>query len=126
MTISTVGRTVAIAGEVKRPGKYQPLPSDRLEELIEVLGGGLTAAADVSRIRIDRVSGDVPRTIYVTLNQKEGGAEVLEDGDVVTVPSKVENLPVVYFEGALTPGSPTRGCGGGDARIIGHVRSRWL
>ena len=35
-------------------GKYQPLPSDRLEELIEVLGGGLTAAADVSRIRIDQ------------------------------------------------------------------------
>ena len=53
-----------------------------------------------------RVSGDVPRTIYVTLNQKEGGAEVLEDGDVVTVPSKVENLPVVYFEGALTPEAP--------------------
>jgi polysaccharide biosynthesis/export protein len=106
VTISTAERTVAIAGEVRRPGKYQLLPSDQLQELIEVIGGGLTAAADVSRIKIDRISGNTPEALYANLNQKEQNAVVLEDGDTVTVPSKVENLPVVYFEGAVTSQAP--------------------
>jgi len=106
VVISTAERTVEIAGEVKRPGKYQLLSSDQLREMIDSLGGGLTATAEISHVRIDRVSGEKANTLYVSLNQSNESPVLLEDGDVVTVPSKTENLPTVFFEGAVIPEAP--------------------
>jgi protein involved in polysaccharide export with SLBB domain len=99
-------RTVEIAGEIKRPGKYQLLPPDGIQEMIESYGGGLTTAAETSRLRIDRVSGEKARTFYVNLQNESDAAIPLEDGDLLTVPSKTATLPVVFFEGAVISETP--------------------
>jgi protein involved in polysaccharide export with SLBB domain len=113
VVLSPAERIVEVAGEVRRPGKYQLLPIEQLKEAIDFFGGGLTAAAETSRIRIDRISGEKAQTLYVDMSH-EGGSQVeLKDGDVVTIPSKTTALPVVYFEGAViaettqtTPAAP--------------------
>ena len=103
VVISGRDRTIEIAGEIKRPGKYQLLPSDQLKEMIDFYGGGLTSAAETSRVRIDRVSSEKPSTLYVNLRDETGDDFSLEDSDIVTIPSKVSTLPVVFFEGAVLP-----------------------
>jgi polysaccharide export outer membrane protein len=107
IVISTSERMVEIAGEVRRPGKYQLLTGEELRDLVESFAGGLTSNAEISRVRIDRVSGEKVRTFFV--NAKEGYAsEVpIQDGDLVTVPGKTASLPVVFFEGAVITETPT-------------------
>ncbi len=106
VVLSTAERIVEVRGEVKRPGRYQPLHSDQLTELIDSYGGGLTTSADPSRVKIERMSGDTPRTLSVDMSQPGASATVLDDGDIVTVPSKADTLPVAFFEGAVIPGAP--------------------
>ncbi len=117
VVISSSERTVEIAGEVKRPGKYQLLPTEQLKEMIESFGGGLTSAAETSRIRIDRISGEKARTLYVALGDGSGGGMKLEDGDAVTIPSKTATLPIAFFEGAVAQELPgaTAAAGAGVA-----------
>ena len=103
VVISARDRTIEIAGEIKRPGTYQLLPSDQLREMIDFYGGGLTTAAEISRVRVDRVSGEKPSTLYVNLRDETGSGFSLQDGDVVTIPSKTATLPIVFFEGAVSP-----------------------
>ena len=107
VVLSPSERTVEIAGEVKRPGRYQLLSSESFKEMIETFGGGLTTAAETSRVRVDRMSGEKPRTIYVDMKTPGDAAVSLEDGDVVTVPSKTAILPLVFFEGAVTAQTQT-------------------
>jgi polysaccharide biosynthesis/export protein len=95
-------RTVGIAGEVKRPGRYQLLASDGIREVIDSYGGGMTTSAEPSRTRIDRVSGDKASTVYVDGRGTSDPGILLEDSDLITIPSKIATLPVVYFEGAVT------------------------
>jgi protein involved in polysaccharide export with SLBB domain len=106
VVVSTAERSVEVAGEVRKPGKYQLLALEELKEMIDFFGGGLTASAMTSNIRIKRVSGEKPNTLYVDLNQEDGSSVPLEDGDVVTIPSKSDALSVVFFEGAVTPETP--------------------
>ncbi len=106
VVIAASERTVDIAGEVKRPGKYQLLPSDQLMEAIDFCGGGLTAAAETTQVRIDRISGEKAQTFYVSLSDPSGAGSSVQDGDTITVPSKNAELPLVFFEGAITGAAP--------------------
>ena len=106
VVLSPAERMVEVAGEVKRPGKYQLLASEQLKEMIDFFGGGLTAAAETTRIRIDRVSGEKAQTLYVDMSHEGGSQVALKDGDVITIPSKTTTLPVVYFEGAVITETP--------------------
>ena len=106
VVLSAAERIVEIAGEVRRPGKYQLLPSEQLKETIEFFGAGLTAAAETSRIRIDRVSGEKAQTLYANIGHGSDSPVPLEDGDIITIPSKTAALPVMYFEGAVTGQTP--------------------
>lgn len=106
VVISASERTVEIAGEVKCPGKYQLLHSDKFNELVNIFGGGLTAAAATTQVRVDRISGEKPRTLYTSFDEKTSSEYPLEDGDTVTISSKITTLPVVFFEGAVTPEMP--------------------
>lgn len=101
IVISSSERTVEVNGEVKRPGKYQLLSSDQLKEAVDFYGGGLTTAADVSRVKIDRVAGKKAQTLYVDISAEDSSA--LLDGDSVRIPSKTASLPIVFFEGAVIP-----------------------
>jgi polysaccharide biosynthesis/export protein len=106
IVVSSAERSVEIAGEVKRPGKYQLLPADQLKEMIESFGGGLTSAAETSRIRINRVFGENAQTLYVTLADGRAANMRLEDGDSIFVPSKTDSLPIAFFEGAVIQEAP--------------------
>lgn len=101
--ISRARRIVEIQGEVFRPGSYQLLSDEGLEQF-EFFTGGLTRNADQSRVRLERSRDAVSTVMYFDLEAvtREGGPEIaLENGDVLTVPSKTETMPVVFFEGAV-------------------------
>ncbi len=101
--ISGSERTIEIAGEIKHPGKYQLLRSEKLNDLVTFFGGGLTTSAETARVRIDRASGETPRTFYIRLGEDANEQVALEDGDIITIPSKIAALPTVFFEGAVSP-----------------------
>jgi polysaccharide export outer membrane protein len=128
VVISPSARTIEVLGEVRRPGRYQLLPSEQLTEVINNFGGGLTAAAEGSQVRIDRVEGAVPRTLYVNLADPAKTVFSLQDGDVVTVPSKTAELPVAYFEGAVAeqaaPAAPGAVAGEAPAALPPATYSR--
>ena len=120
-------REIEIKGEVFRPGTYQILRYEGLEETIESYAGGLTQLSDNSRIRIDRLVGDHPQLLLIDLAKDHIKIVGLEDGDTIIVPSKTGNLPIVSFEGAVIPAvaqplAATEESGaeaqGGYARII--------
>ena len=94
-------REVEVRGEVFRPGKYQLLKSQGLSELINLYGRGLTNLADTGRIRLDRFAEKQGQTLYLNLAKEVLPTLELKDGDVLTVPAKSANLPVVFFEGAI-------------------------
>lgn len=99
--ISRRDREVELKGEVFRPGMYQLLKGQGLNELISMYGRGLTNMADASRLRLDRFSEKQAQTIYLNIARENAPSLELRDGDVLTVPAKSANLPVVFFEGAI-------------------------
>ncbi len=96
-------REIEVKGAVFRPGTYQILRYESLEEIIENYAGGLTKLADNSRIRIDRLVGDQPQMLLIDLAKGYKKIVRLEDGDTIIIPSRSENLPIVFFEGAVIP-----------------------
>ncbi len=100
-------REIEVKGEVFEPGTYQILQYENLEELIENYARGLTKLADKSRIRIERITGNQPQTLLVDLSKGYRRTVPLYDGDTIVILSKLKNLPIVFFEGALIPVSAT-------------------
>jgi protein involved in polysaccharide export with SLBB domain len=101
--VPAVGRRVSVTGEVFRPGEYELLPGETLKELVEDYAGGFTLGADPGRIRLARINTleNIPGESKVfPYNENEGLA--LEDRDTVSVGNKIENRPIVFFEGAVS------------------------
>ncbi len=102
--VSKRDREVSISGEVRRPGQYQLLPGEGVKELIQYYGDAFTELAAKSRVKIDRLvtGSDKPAEIlYLDLSKSYDDEFMLKDLDVVVVPTKIDRLPIVYFEGAL-------------------------
>lgn len=95
-------RSIRLSGEVMRPGDYELAEGEGLKELIESFGGGLTSAANRSRIRLDRNSGERPHSEYLSAERALAEAIELADGDAVVVPSKVDRGPLVWFAGSVS------------------------
>ncbi len=95
------GKKIELKGEVFRPGKYQILDSENLEDIIDQYGDGFAELADISRIKVDRLMGESPKTFFTDLRSHKTEIFQLQDGDIVTVQSKLKKLPVVYIEGAI-------------------------
>ena len=98
-------REVRLSGEVRRPGRYQLLPGEGLEELIEQYGDGFTAAANPGRVVLTRphTPGGAREAIAVDFRTDAGPP--LLDGDEVVV--RPRPAPVVYVEGGLRPPAAT-------------------
>ena len=105
ITFQARGRAVHVGGEVRRPGRYQLLAGEGLAELIEWYGEGLTIRADPTRVVIRRQNPQgsevVAESITVDFTASRGPA--LVDEDSVAVHSVLEQMPVVYVEGAVLP-----------------------
>jgi protein involved in polysaccharide export with SLBB domain len=94
---------VTIEGEVFRPGRYELLPDESLEELVEYYGDGFTLRADSERMRLFRIN--TPQGVVGEGRLFSYGAHagvVLEDQDRIIVGNKLANLPVIFFEGAIS------------------------
>lgn len=106
------GRTVAIDGEVRRPGFYELRDGERLKSLLQ-FAGGLKPTAHVDRIQIDRIvpfgergkTAEERRVVDVELSRLLGDptADVdLFDGDTVSLyPIQDQRKNVVTIEGAV-------------------------
>jgi protein involved in polysaccharide export with SLBB domain len=100
--IPQIGRTITIAGEVKRPAIYELKESDNLGELIE-LAGGVRPTGFLQRIKIDSVDPSKRRIVLdIDLSDTSNLNTKLFDGDVVTVFSiPSEKLNTVTIEGKV-------------------------
>ena len=120
VTFNKVKRIVTIEGEVKRPGIYQLLDGENINELIDFYSNGFTAVADSTRIEVTRhvnsrgVSGD---KIFLTKNDLAVNY-LLEDFDSIHVPAITQLQPVVFVEGAVGMNAISGGAASSSKRII--------
>lgn len=94
-------REVEIKGEVFRPGKYQLLRNQGINDLINIYGRGITNLADLDRVRLDRFSEEKAQTFYFDFSKGVQPSLELKDNDILTIPTKSTSLPIVFFEGAV-------------------------
>ncbi len=101
--IPPVGKTVTMAGQVRRPAIYELKKEKSVIDLINI-AGGVAPDAMLKEASIERFSSTGVRTMLeLNLNLPDGKAMVLQDGDIVTIPSissKLDNI----------------------VRLLGHVR----
>ncbi len=106
--VPPIGAVAGIAGEVKRPGIYELRPGTTVGALLAMAGGPLPTA-QLDRIQVERVQGSSGKTILdvpFATAVGAGSAELLQDGDLVTVFQAQDLLRnVVTLEGFVrTPG----------------------
>ena len=82
--IPAVGKTVSLAGEVRRPAIYELEESDNVASLLH-LGGGLTPEADPGRATLERVDQRSGRLVYNVNLGGEGRNMALRSGDLLRV-----------------------------------------
>lgn len=88
--VPPLGKTVGITGEIKRPAIYEIGRSSRIEDLIE-LAGGLKNTAYLPISYLVRHDPYGEKTLLnVDLSQKGGLQRDLQDGDQLTIASKLE------------------------------------
>lgn len=98
--VPPIGDTVAIHGEIRRPAIYEMHGDETIAEAIGV-AGGLTALADATKVKVERV---VPgRGITVEELDLSAGVAIdalVRDGDVIEVLPNLEQLEnVVQLQG---------------------------
>ena len=112
LLIPPAGAQVAISGAVKRPAIYELKSTDsKLSELLED-AGGLTAAAALDHIAIDRINSDAQReTITLKASGEKDGRAVIEafqvrDGDRIQIaPILPYSERAIYLQGhVVRPG----------------------
>ncbi|HEQ72581.1 MAG TPA: hypothetical protein ENN69_08840, partial [Spirochaetia bacterium] len=112
VVVSKALRKVSVAGEVTRPGSYELLPKDELQEVIEKYADGFTALSDTSRIYITRTLGEEGgrgESFVVNRTDAVYKAFALQSLDQIRVPSREERLGFVTFEGAIRVAETTQG-----------------
>ncbi|MEA3452272.1 MAG: SLBB domain-containing protein, partial [Bacteroidota bacterium] len=103
IVLSKYERQVSIKGEIIRPGTYQLLPGDTLDDLITFYGDGLTPYADTT-IEITKWNQDKSTPQYKNyLNSKNINIKEidLDNLDVVLINSRKNDQQMVFFEGAV-------------------------
>ena len=100
--IPTVGGTVSVDGEVRRPAIYE-LNGEKTAADILALAGGLTPKSFATSSRIDRVGDDGFLTVVdLDLTQKSGKSLKIKSGDYLTVDTIIEEKKsIVTMQGAI-------------------------
>jgi protein involved in polysaccharide export with SLBB domain len=100
--IPTVGGTVSVDGEVRRPAIYE-LNGEKTAAEILALAGGLTPKSFASSSRIDRVGDDGFLTVVdLDLTKKSGKRTKIKSGDYLTVDTIIEEKKsIVTMQGAI-------------------------
>jgi protein involved in polysaccharide export with SLBB domain len=111
ITVKRVERVTSIKGAVERPGSYQILGGENLEELITRYAGGLIPIADTSRIELIRHiegSRESGEKLFLTKEDIEENYK-LNNLDEIYIPLITELMPVMFVEGAVQLSSGERG-----------------
>jgi protein involved in polysaccharide export with SLBB domain len=83
--IPTVGPTVAIDGEVRRPAIYELRAESTVADLVRI-AGGLTPESDGSRVSLTRIDAGNRRVVLdVNLSDNDGRGQSLRNGDVLHI-----------------------------------------
>ena len=99
--ISNLGKTVGIAGEVRRPGIYELKNDEKLDDLIEY-SGGINPRANTQKSQIQRIFKNRSFTmIDLDLSQDDTLNEELVDGDLVRIYPILNNFEDVVFVNGL-------------------------
>ncbi len=98
--ISRLHREIVISGEVYRPGNYQLLDTDDVEQ-VTYYTGGFTPRADITRIKIDRYTSGRPESFTLNFSSLPEDFN-FENGDIITVPTVIDRQPVVYIDGGIS------------------------
>jgi protein involved in polysaccharide export with SLBB domain len=110
ITFNRISRVVTIRGAVERPGTYQLLDGENINELTEYYGSGFTPVADKTRVEMVRlingtdVAGD---KIFLTEDDLANNYG-LEHFDVVNIPSIIQLRAVMFVEGAIAADEGTQ------------------
>ncbi|MBI9097316.1 MAG: SLBB domain-containing protein, partial [Spirochaetaceae bacterium] len=99
IVINRIRREIEIKGEVYKPGVYQLLDTDTITD-VQKFTGGITPMGNSSRIRIDRYSGNSPKSFFINNRDYNQDFE-FHNGDIVTIPSIIRVQPVIYVEGGI-------------------------
>ncbi len=104
--VPPLGKTAAVAGQIRRPAIYEFRDGTTAGELI-ALSGGLSPDADPRSVRLERIDQSQQRTVVsVDLQSPQGRGQTLLSGDVLTVPKVFADTRGVTLEGqVLRPGS---------------------
>ncbi|HVK99023.1 MAG TPA: SLBB domain-containing protein, partial [Dongiaceae bacterium] len=90
--IPPVGTTVAVSGEVRRPGIYEIKGEKNAGDLIRLAGGFLPTAYPPAS-RIERISGQGERTVVnIDLARAEGKGLPVKTGDMIRVYSVLDTM----------------------------------
>jgi len=103
ITFNRIKRFVTINGAVERPGSYQLLEGENIKELIELYGNGFTPVADRNRLELMRIKNSKDITgdkVFLTENNVSNNF-VLENFDVISVPTIIRLRSVMFVEGAI-------------------------
>lgn len=96
--VPPIGKTVGIAGEVRRPAIYEVRQEKTIQQLVEMAGGLLPTAYSPAS-QVERINTQGERTlINVDLSLAADSARQLLDGDtlrIYSVPDKMENVVFV-------------------------------
>lgn len=97
--VSPVGDTVAINGAVKRPAIYELTGNETVTDIV-ALAGGLTADADATRVRLERVVPGRGTTVEELDIRSSPETMTVRNGDQVQVLRNLDQLEnVVQLEG---------------------------
>ncbi|WP_319562203.1 SLBB domain-containing protein [Marispirochaeta sp.] len=103
IVVSRVNKQIRINGEVYRPGIYQLLENEDLQD-IRYFSGGFTPLADLRRVTVERFSGEGPELIVFDYNNSDEDFE-FKDRDIITIPSKRDqDLQVTVVGAVFNPG----------------------
>jgi len=96
-------REVYVKGEVRHQGSFQLLAEESLSDVIEKYCRGFTKLADTANLHIIRLNTQKGKTdtVYPETDGRDLSKIELRDMDMIEIPSFVEKLPLVFFEGAL-------------------------
>jgi protein involved in polysaccharide export with SLBB domain len=108
--VPVIGKVVAVAGEVKRPGIYEMKGATGLGQVLE-MAGGITAAGYKGRLQLERFEGNSSRVILdyeaeQGISQGERDKAPIEDRDMIKVfqVSKVMRQVIRLSGNVIRPG----------------------
>jgi len=103
VVIPQIKREVEIRGEVYRPGRYQLLEDEDIDEIISFCGG-FTPMADLQRITVERLNQENSSLVIFDYTS-DGRPPHFQDRDLITVPSKQPQDQQISVVGAvINPG----------------------